>query len=1249
VLSVIKLADAEYAIAQVAIGVEEYYLGEGEAPGVWAGRWAPSLGLEGVVGDQQLRSLVNGVDPRDGTFWLEGRPARKVNAFDGTFSAPKSVSLLWAFASPEVSAAVMHAHLQAVAEALAFLEERAALSRQQSGGVRARVGTEGWAVATFVHRTSRAGDPQVHTHCVVPNVARRADGSYATLDGAVLYEWAKAAGSVYQEQLRRTLTAELGVVWGRDRNGCREMVGFTPAQLRTFSKRTSQIEAYLERSGGVYQTAVHRMRADHAASLSTRPGKDRSLTPERLKDQWAQEAAAVGLASVEDVERAVCGRVWNAVAPSWQELVAALVHPETGLCASESRFGEAHVVERIAALGAATMTVPDIEACTTAFLASGHVVRLSAEAEQARRTAPRWTTAEHLALEQRVLSALGTLIAREVPGIGPSLVRDAIAADRLGADQADAVRVLCATGPALRSLVAPAGFGKTTSVHAAASAAASLGLPVVAVATTNKAVAELRDAGIPAMTIARLARDLAHGPLAPGTVVVLDEVSQVSTRDAEVVAAAVAEAPAARLWCLGDARQAQSVGAGGLAAELDALGTAGRVPVATLTENRRQRHPAERQALAAWRHGDLAASQAIRTEAGLEHEHGTPSETREAMADAVAADIVVHGAATVAALAVSHADCEDLADRVRDRLAATGTISGPALEGPAWGAEPRRYQAGDRVLLHARTGTRGAHLPNGTTVTVTAVSPAGLTVGAGAGAARVLPAEFVAGRRPDGRPNVSHAWCRTVDSSQGGTWEHVHLLGSHALDNFSAYVGQSRARAGTHTWNVRAIPAGDWGGRLVDQRSAAAQVIDAAAREPLKTFAARDDPMTPDRELRAEIAAHQQALAAGPPDVRTAIDETRQHLSALYTRAADLAKQLDNAEKQVAAGGPFEGLRRQGRERRAGWAAAAGRCRDELAHVEQQTVAAQRGLVALESADAAHRGWVKAERWRTERIAELRGELDHHWARTVLAAVRQGDPLAYGGDRLRRARATVAADLDRLEASVPPDITRDLADAQAHLASRRDAVANARQRERRATADLEAERRRWGPRRREIADAQARLRAAREDLDRWGGSYADAKSKLDEVRAAVEDRKRALAAVADRQATLRLDVDDLDHALDTSRRERVLAVADGREPGEHLRGFLGAPPPSGLERSVWCQLATRIESALEGREYSGALRRSRDSLDNLVADLVDGREFARMAARSFIDNATAHDVHVVIDADDGPALRHQEQVLDLGL
>jgi conjugative relaxase-like TrwC/TraI family protein len=84
-----------------------------------------------------------------------------VRAFDVTLNAPKSVSVLWAFATPEVSSVVSIAHGEAVAAALAFLDERAGVTRQQSGGVRRRVPTSGLAIATFVHRTSREADPHL--------------------------------------------------------------------------------------------------------------------------------------------------------------------------------------------------------------------------------------------------------------------------------------------------------------------------------------------------------------------------------------------------------------------------------------------------------------------------------------------------------------------------------------------------------------------------------------------------------------------------------------------------------------------------------------------------------------------------------------------------------------------------------------------------------------------------------------------------------------------------------------------------------------------------------------------------------------------------------------------------------------------------------------------------------------------------------------------------------------------------------
>jgi len=133
VLRVLPLTDAEYTISAVAEGVEEYYLGHGEAPGVWSGRWRESWQLSGVVGHQDLRPLVEGHHPETGTDLLAGRPGRKDMAFDATFSAPKSVSLLWAFGTPHTSSVVVRAHVEAVEQALGFVEERAAVAPPAGG------------------------------------------------------------------------------------------------------------------------------------------------------------------------------------------------------------------------------------------------------------------------------------------------------------------------------------------------------------------------------------------------------------------------------------------------------------------------------------------------------------------------------------------------------------------------------------------------------------------------------------------------------------------------------------------------------------------------------------------------------------------------------------------------------------------------------------------------------------------------------------------------------------------------------------------------------------------------------------------------------------------------------------------------------------------------------------------------------------------------------------------------------------
>src|SRR2546422_8292982 len=159
-LRITKLADAEYLIGQVGRGIDDYYMGIGEAPGVWQGQLADQLGLSGVVRDDDLRALLLGRHPGTDAALLGGHRERRVAAFDVTFSAPKSVSVLWAFASPEVSSVASIAHVEAVAVALGVLERRGGGAPRQ-GGRRTPRGTSGVGGGGVTGRDSPGAGPPV--------------------------------------------------------------------------------------------------------------------------------------------------------------------------------------------------------------------------------------------------------------------------------------------------------------------------------------------------------------------------------------------------------------------------------------------------------------------------------------------------------------------------------------------------------------------------------------------------------------------------------------------------------------------------------------------------------------------------------------------------------------------------------------------------------------------------------------------------------------------------------------------------------------------------------------------------------------------------------------------------------------------------------------------------------------------------------------------------------------------------------
>lgn len=158
-------------VASVGDGVEDYYLSPVEARGQWLGTAASELGLAGQVEPDALRAVLSGLDPRDSAELRTSSSRARVAGFDLTFSAPKSMSVLFGIGDDELRRRVRAAHDVAVREAIGHLERSAAAVRRGHGGAVVEQAS-GLVAAAFRHRTSRAGDPQLHTHVLVPNLGR---------------------------------------------------------------------------------------------------------------------------------------------------------------------------------------------------------------------------------------------------------------------------------------------------------------------------------------------------------------------------------------------------------------------------------------------------------------------------------------------------------------------------------------------------------------------------------------------------------------------------------------------------------------------------------------------------------------------------------------------------------------------------------------------------------------------------------------------------------------------------------------------------------------------------------------------------------------------------------------------------------------------------------------------------------------------------------------------------------------------
>lgn len=816
-LSVAKLRVGQeaYQLSGVAQSLDDYYTGAGEESGRWVGVGADRLDLAGEVDPDDLRAVLAGIAPGSGGLSPNGetiRPhPRRVPGFDLTFKAPKSVSVLYAVSDdPRVQGAIIEAGETALREVIGWLEREAIQVRRGTGNEAfltdlaardpqaaeaARIRTlpaRGVVAASFRHRTSRSGDPLLHWHTLVANLVEGPDGRWTAFVHPQMYRSVRAAGEVFQALLRAELTDRLGLEWRPGRH-VPEVAGIPQALCDAFSKRSREIEDWLLATGTPNDPAGRQ-----AAVLATRRRKP-EVEHERFDAAWKAEANDLGWgpAAAEDLLTHANGHVPPGAPEVWQLLVhhsdgaitEEAVDPETWIATlarelteHDATFRRPDIVQGVAARLGPGASMPNIDRIVARVIASEHLLPIGDD---------RWTSAELIEIEARLLTGASRTIATRPP-IALGWVDSALdAMPHLGADQAAAVRALAASADGVTVMVGPAGTGKTFALDALRTILEAAGRDVRGAAPSARAAQELSTgARMNATTIHRLLGSWTRGHDLPGpaSVLVVDEAAMTGTRDLEAVVTWTLCA-GGRIILVGDHHQLPAVAAGGGFA---ALAQAPDITQVTLTVNRRQHHAWEREALDDLRHGRVG----VAVHAYQAHGRVVLSNDREAM---------VHEAVTRWFAASDTGMRPILLAGTNDQVhtlnqAIRKTLTQRCFLGTPLGTFAGRDLAiGDRVVARINdyqaqslAGER-APLLNGHAGTITATTTDGLVVRLDHNNTDVLvSSEYL---RAGG---IDHGYALTAHRSQGGTWDVAIAVGTDGLYQESGYLLLSRGR--TSNW-----------------------------------------------------------------------------------------------------------------------------------------------------------------------------------------------------------------------------------------------------------------------------------------------------------------------------------------------------------------------------------------------------------------------------------------------------------------
>ncbi|MCW5941811.1 MAG: relaxase domain-containing protein [Fimbriimonadaceae bacterium] len=804
---------------------DEYYTKGGEPPGFWIGEGCHEFRLDGAVLPNQLRNLFQGISPDGGTQLVRlskrDNVAKHHPGWDFTFSADKTISVLWSQATVDQRRQLEEDIRRSVQTVIEILEDRWVYTRRGAGG---RLFEKSSLIgAAFEHCSSRAGEPNLHVHVLVLNVGVRPDGQTGSLSGAHLFSpgLKMMLGALFRCELAQRLERRGLEVERRDRFS--GVAGVSAELCDRFSSRRKAIEEALSRAGDY--SAV----ASATAALKTREAKVQ-IDRAELIEQWRSIGRELGWH--EPHASSLFGRFVDRHSPA-DEVKSANRAAAARVTKEASHFGELEFARALAeespgrGLGAREV----MDAAAFHLHRSPEIVRLGSF-----KRSPRYTTHEVMREEADLLERCQKLAQRDSHSTSADVAMRVLAKHpELSEEQMKAVWHMTVDTKGIALISGYAGSGKTSLLRAVREIFEAEGVSVGGTALAGRAQAELQQkTGIPSRNCAQLLADVARGNVLPrGSVLVLDEAGMISTPTMLKLVKAVEESDS-KLIAIGHEKQLQPIERGGPFRELG-----NRLGKAELVLNRRQQQEWARTSSRAMADGDTVKA----LQPFIERDLLTVCDTKREALQALVEQWVKDGMNPHQGLMIAgtNEDVATLNEIARAKLIEAGVLGHQGID-----LDGTRFVIGDTVKFTKTAAKKG--LSRGDRGDIVDLDPE----------RRTMTVLVYANRAPshkvtvslDNYPHIARGLATTAHMSQGATSLNSYVfVGGDFQHRELSYVQVSRSEKLTHLYTTPSVVGDDTAARLAREmhRSRAKDLAHSVAQHQQEVPRQQDQEATHER------------------------------------------------------------------------------------------------------------------------------------------------------------------------------------------------------------------------------------------------------------------------------------------------------------------------------------------------------------------------------------------------------------------